>query len=70
VSLNVGRTKLVTSLKHLRGRWERVQRDWNDPVRREFEQQFVDPLEGKIRAAVNAMEHMHDLATKARRDCE
>ena len=69
MSLTVGRTKVLTSLKDLRARWEKVRTQWDDPVAREFQKQFLDPLEGKARATVSAMEHMGDLVYKAKRDC-
>ena len=69
MSLSVGRTKIITSLKDLKARWEKIGLHWNDPVSRQFEKEFLDPLEGKARAAVGAMEHLGDLIYKAKRDC-
>ncbi len=69
MSLSVGRTKVITSLKDLKARWEKVRVQWDDPVARQFEKQFLDPLEGKARAAVGAMEQMGDLIHKAKKDC-
>lgn len=70
MSLSVGRTKLLTSLKDLRARWDRVRMKWDDPMSKEFQQQFLDPLEGKVRSGVSAMEHMYDIVLQARRDCQ
>ena len=70
MSLSVGRTKLVTALKDLRVRWDRVRSLWDDPVAKDFEAKFLEPLEGKVRSGVSAMENMYELVLKARRDCE
>ena len=70
MSLSVGRTKLLTSLKDLRARWDKVRRHWDDPVARKFEEEFLAPLEGKARAGVSAMENMYEIIVKARKDCE
>jgi hypothetical protein len=70
MSLSVGRAKLLTALKELRTRWDRVRRTWDDPVSREFEKEFIEPLDGKVRAGVSAMENMYELIIQARKDCE
>jgi hypothetical protein len=69
MSMATGRTKLVSSLKELNTRWEHVQRHWNDPVRKDFEREFLAPLEGKVRSGASAMEHMNELLMKVRREC-
>ena len=70
MSLSVGRTKLVTALKDLRVRWDTVRTLWDDPVARDFELKFLEPLEGKVRSGVSAMENMYEMVLKARKDCE
>jgi len=69
MSLSVGRTKLLTALKTLHVRWDRTRRHWNDRVAKDFEKQFIAPLEGKVRNGVSAMEHMYQLVEEAKRDC-
>ena len=69
MGLGTSRTNLVTSLKGLKSRWERVRAHWDDQVARDFEQEFVASLENKVRAGVNAIEKMDELLAKVRRDC-
>lgn len=69
MSLNSGRTKLASSLKELRARWDRIRMSWDDPVARRFEKEFVAPLEGKVRSGATAMEEMGQLLGQIRRDC-
>ena len=70
MSLATGRTKLVTSLKALHARWSHVRTGWDDRVRAEFEAEFIEPLEGKVRSGANAMETMNELLARARHDCQ
>ena len=69
MSLSVGRTRLMNSLKELRQRWDKAERLWDDPVSKEFEQEFIAPLEGNVRAAVAAMENMYVIVCQARKEC-
>ena len=58
------------AIKTLQQKWEKVRIPWDDPVAREFESEFVAPLEGAVRNSVNAMEQMYDVLSKVKRDCE
>lgn len=69
MSLNSSRTKLVTSLKELHSRWDRVSQHWDDENAKKFHEQFLAPLDGKVRGGVNAIEHMNDLVSRARKEC-
>ncbi len=69
MSLSSGRTRLQGALKELQVRWGQVQAKWDDVARQKFEQRHLQPLEPKIRNAIGAMEKMHAILAKARRDC-
>ena len=69
MSVASARTKLVSSLKDLHVQWEQVQRSWDDPVRKKFEAEFIDPLEGHTRHAVAAIEQMHEIIGRVRQEC-
>lgn len=70
MSLGVGRTKLVASLKDLKLRWEKTKAGWDDPMSQDLERTVIEPLEPKVRAAVTAMEKMAEILSRAKRDCE
>ncbi|MBT8484392.1 MAG: hypothetical protein HKO59_13835 [Phycisphaerales bacterium] len=70
MSLPTSRTRLVAALKELHSRWSTLSPKWRDAVAKSFEEEHVAPLEGKVRASVTAMEHMHDIVSRARRECE
>ena len=69
MSLGSARTRLRGSLKELQIRWDEVRRSWDDVKSRDFEKQFLQPLEPRIRAAMTAMEKMEGILAGARRDC-
>ncbi len=69
MSVNSGRTRLQGAMKELKLRWGQVQAKWDDRARQQFEQRHLQPLEPKIRKAISAMETMHAILDKARRDC-
>ncbi len=60
----------MISLKGLQARWTKVREHWNDPVSRSFEEQFLSPLEPKIRSGITAIERMNELVQRARNDCQ
>ncbi len=70
MSLSTGRARLMTALKDLRSRWDKVRGYWDDAVSDNFEKEFLSPLESKVRNGITAMESMRDLIEKAKRDCE
>jgi hypothetical protein len=69
MSLSTGKSKLGGSLKDLMLRWEKTKMLWDDPMSRELEQNVLEMLDPKVRAAITAMDKMGDLLAKARRDC-
>ncbi len=69
MSVRAGRTKLLGMMKDLRVKWDKTKSDWNDPMSRELEKTYMEPLERKIRSAVGDMEQMGDVLVKARREC-
>jgi hypothetical protein len=69
MSLSVSRNKLLSSLKELHMRWDRVQMEWDDVASRKFSEEFLAPLDGKVRATVSAIEHINEMVMKARSEC-
>lgn len=70
MSLNVARTKLMTSIKELNMRWDKVREHWDDPVAKKFQETHIDPLDGMTRSAVSAIENISNIIHQAKRECE
>lgn len=70
MSMNVGQARLRDALKNLKLRYERAKLDWDDSARREFERQFIAPLDAQVLTAMNAMARLNEVSSAAERDCE
>ena len=68
MTVGTGLVQLQEALKNLRVHWEQVQLHWKDPVQREFERDFLIPLEMQVAATHQAMEGLANLITSAEQD--
>ena len=64
------RGQLAKSLKDLTGRWSDTKMDWDDVVSQRFEERFLAPLDVDLRNATSAMDHMAQLLSQIRRECQ
>ncbi len=69
MSLSASRANLLDAMKDLRHRWDRIREHWDDPVSRDIEEKFLDPLEPRLRNAAHAMSHMGELLARADQEC-
>lgn len=69
--MSVASSRLRLQLLHqeLLQRWGRVCETWDDPVRRALQEKQIEPLDGRIRAALAAMDKMRDTIAIVRREC-
>lgn len=68
--LNTGRIKLHSAMKTLAYRWDDTKPGWNDPVCREFEEQYYLPLEQQVAATLRAIDRMAQVLEQVHRDLE
>jgi hypothetical protein len=64
------RGQLAKLMKELTDRWGETKVDWDDVVSEAFEKRFLEPLEADLRNATGAMDHMAQLLSQIRRDCQ
>jgi len=69
VNLSSSSMELHGALKELRILWDETKAAWNDPVRREFEQQFWEPFQAQILSTLRAVERLSPILEKVRNDC-
>jgi uncharacterized protein YukE len=69
MSVPVAKANLVDALKQLRQRWDRARQHWDDEASRQFQKDYLDPLESRILAAAKALEHVAETMAAVRRDC-
>lgn len=68
MTVGTGLVQLQEAIKQLRVQWEQVQLHWKDPVQREFEREFLIPLELQVASTHQAMEQLAQLITQAEQD--
>ena len=69
MSVRVSQAQLTDAYKILRQRWERIRERWDDPNSRALQADLIDPLEGAVGAAVNALDSVAELIAAATHDC-
>ncbi len=68
MNVGTGIVQLQEALKLLRLQWETTEQFWNDQVKRQFETDFLIPLEMQVKATHQAMEQLAQLITQAKHD--
>lgn len=69
MALAAGRAKIYDGLKNIRADWDSVQRVWNDPVRRDFEENFWAELETQVDATLRSIDRMSQVLIRMKQDC-
>ncbi len=70
MSIRTGKAQLEAALKELLIKWDHTQTRWNDPVSKDFDKEFITPIDRRIKSAIPAIEKLADVLHKARRDCQ
>ena len=70
MSLTSNRAKLQRLTKDLAIRWDRTTEEWNDPMSRRFQTEFLELLQRTVVASSDAMDSMNEVLMRAQRDCE
>ncbi len=70
MSLSLGRGLLLDAQKQFMRDWAQLHESWTDQNAEAFEKRYIQPLEGQIRHASEAMERLAETAAAARRACE
>lgn len=69
MSINVAKANLLDAVKQLKLRWSSICESWDDAARRQFEKEFIDPLDAKVRTALKGLDHVSELQDRVRREC-
>ncbi len=65
-NLNATRAELQEAWQRLNLRWQETCSLWDDPVRRQFEREFWQPLESQAPATAQEMERLGQIIAQAR----
>ena len=69
MSMTAAQARLQQSMKELVVHWEQTLDEWDDPVAKDFQRYYLEPLEPSVRSAMVGMTHMLELLHKARQEC-
>ena len=61
--------KLEMALEAIHRARADVSQQWDDPMSRGFDKDFLDPLEPKVKLALDAIHHLSQVLSKAEREC-
>lgn len=70
MSLPSTRSKLQKQTRELLMRWDRTTEEWSDPTSQRLQVEYLEPLERAVTRASEAMDAMHEVISRAQRDCE
>ena len=68
--LTTGSAKLAASYKAMRLHWENAKEHWHDDNPLRFEENYLDPLEPQVTAALEAIGRLAEVLNRAQRECE
>ncbi len=60
--------QIKTGWRVLQTQWQTTKSLWRDPVQRHFEREFWSAWEREVPATLNAMQHLADVISAARRE--
>ncbi len=64
------RSQIYDAQKTARGRWEATEAAWDDAVRREFDEKYMEPLDQLVNDGLRAIDQLSVLFGQIRRECE
>lgn len=69
MSVPSARAKLKDTYRVLMNVWAQTHETWDDPVSHALQERHLEPLDTTIRAALGAMDTIHETLERVRRDC-
>ena len=70
ISTASGRGKLYGVLKDLRFKWDELENLWNDPVRKDFEEEVWEDLVAQSQNAIRAMDRLSQIMMQMQNECQ
>ncbi len=67
--LNSAVLQIQRATKQLQDRWFETQEAWNDPVSREFQSKYLEPILPELRLTINAAHELMEQFDRGERAC-
>ncbi len=61
--------RLEDAMKRLEQQWMDTREEWNDPVSRRVEDEFLVPLHGQVQVMLDTVNKLSGVMAKAEREC-
>lgn len=68
--LHSGASKLDLAFESLRLADAEATHHWDDNTHREFQEKYLEPLQPRLKKAVEAIQHLAEVLAKAQRECD
>ncbi len=69
MSLSTASISLADGLKTVGVHWDEARAGWDDPVSRDFENDYWIPLQIQVETTLQALERLAPILERARREC-
>jgi hypothetical protein len=69
VSVTTTSISLADGLKTVLERWDDTRAVWDDPISRDFEAGYVDPLKALVQSTIQAIDRLAPILARAQREC-
>jgi hypothetical protein len=69
MSLSSGRYQLANAFKSLKQEWEATEEIWRDVVRKDFADEYWDPLATRLTMVLSAIDRLDLEMAQMRQDC-
>ena len=69
MSMQTATAQLTKATKALMYQWNETIEQWDDPVSRRIEEQYINPLLDAVNSAIGAMETMSESVVQSQHDC-
>lgn len=69
MSANAGWNKLNSAIRTLRERVDHTEDDWRDQVRKNFIEEYLEPLDSQVAVTLRGIKQLEEVLRRLRREC-
>jgi hypothetical protein len=70
MSLATGRYQLANAFKALKAEWDATENVWRDVVRKDFAEEYWEPLAARMSSILTAMDRLDHALANMKQECE
>ena len=69
MSLADSKARMMSAHRDLMNAWFRVHEAWHDDTARRFRERSIEPIDRRLRSAMNALDAMEETLRRVRSEC-